>query len=171
MVDQPGRGRSAYVPDVYGPPRFADAESAQRRYMQQAKFKLWPQAHLHTQWPGTGEIDDPATRQIIGSFVPEIPFPQSVAITNKAMLALIDKIGPAIVLMHSQGGPIGWSIADARPDQIKAVVAVEPNGPPGKAVRFMGAPTWFQDGQVELPYGLSSTPIAYDPPDQGRLRT
>jgi pimeloyl-ACP methyl ester carboxylesterase len=61
VVDQPGRGRSAYVPEVYGLPRFADAESAQRRYMQQEKFKLWPQAHLHTQWPGSGEIDDPAT--------------------------------------------------------------------------------------------------------------
>jgi hypothetical protein len=29
--------------------------------MQQEKFKLWPPAHLHTQWPGSGEIDDPAT--------------------------------------------------------------------------------------------------------------
>src|SRR6202008_2580153 len=41
VVDQPGRGRSAYVPEVYGPPRLADAESAQTRYMQQEKFKLW----------------------------------------------------------------------------------------------------------------------------------
>ena len=44
VVDQPGRGRSAYVPEVYGPPRFANAESAQQRYLQQAKYKLWPQA-------------------------------------------------------------------------------------------------------------------------------
>ena len=76
VVDQPGRGRSAYVKEVYGEPRFADAESAQRRYMQQEKFKLWPQAEKHTQWPGTGEIDDPATRQIIGSFLPEIDLQQ-----------------------------------------------------------------------------------------------
>ena len=50
------------------------------------------------------------------------------------MLALADKIGPFIVLMHSQGGPIGWAIADARPDLVKAIVAVEPNGPPGHAL-------------------------------------
>ncbi len=164
VVDQPGRGRSAYVKEVYGEPRFADAESAQRRYMQQEKFKLWPQAHLHTQWPGTGEIDDPATRQIIGSFLPEISFPQSVPITNEAMLALADRIGPFIVLMHSQGGPIGWAIADARPDLVKAIVAVEPNGPPGHALQFVGAPEWFKDGAIDLPYGLTPTPIAYSPP-------
>ena len=49
VVDQPGRGRSAYVKEVYGEPRFADAESAQRRYMQQEKFKPWPQAAVPNQ--------------------------------------------------------------------------------------------------------------------------
>jgi pimeloyl-ACP methyl ester carboxylesterase len=164
VVDQPGRGRSAYVKEVYGEPRFADAESAQRRYMQQEKFKLWPQAEKHTQWPGTGEIDDPATRQIIGSFLPEIDFNKSQPITNEAMIALADKLGPFIMLMHSQGGPIGWAIADARPDLVKAIVAVEPNGPPGHSLQFVGAPEWFKDGAVELPYGITSTPIAYSPP-------
>ena len=164
VVDQPGRGRSAYVKEVYGEARFADAESAQRRYMQQEKFKQWPQAQLHTQWPGTGEIDDPATRQIIGSFLPEIAFPQSVPITNEAMLALADRIGPFIMLMHSQGGPIGWTIADARPDLVKAIVAVEPNGPPAHGLQFTGAPDWFKDGALDLPFGLTPTPIAYDPP-------
>ena len=97
VVDQPGRGRSAYVPEVYGPPRFADAESTQRRYMQQEKFKLWPQAHLHTQWPGSGEIDDPATGQIIGSFLPEIAFDTQQTISHEAMLALAGTIGPFIL--------------------------------------------------------------------------
>src|SRR5712691_12654828 len=39
VVDQPGRGRSGYVAEVYGPPRLADAGSAQTRYLQQAKHK------------------------------------------------------------------------------------------------------------------------------------
>jgi pimeloyl-ACP methyl ester carboxylesterase len=164
VVDQPGRGRSAYVQAVYGPPSFANAESAQQRYLQQAKHKLWPQAHLHNQWPGNGEIDDPASHQILGSFLPEIPFPQSVAVAHKAMLALIDRIGPSIVLVHSQGGPLGWLAADARPDAVRAVVAVEPNGPPGRSIRFVGAPEWFKDGPVELPYGLTPLPITFSPP-------
>ena len=96
------------------------------------KHKLWPQAHLHTQWPGTGEIDDPASQQIIGSFLPEIAFPKSVAFTREAMVQLLDKIGPSIMLVHSQGGPMGWPAAEARPDLVSAIVAVEPNGPPGR---------------------------------------
>ncbi|MGH6770810.1 MAG: alpha/beta hydrolase [Xanthobacteraceae bacterium] len=164
VVDQPGRGRSAYVADVYGPPRFANVESAEQRYLQQEKYKLWPQAHLHTQWPGSGERDDPAAMQIVSSFLPEIPFPKSVAITHEAMLQLLDKLGPSIVMMHSQGGPIGWLAADARPDLVRAIVAVEPNGPPGRSVRFTGAPDWFKDGSVDLPYGLTPLPITFSPP-------
>ena len=164
VVDQPGRGRSAYVPEVYGPPRLANAESAQQRYLQQAKHKLWPQAKLHNQWPGSGEIDDPASHQILGSFLPEIAFPKSVAITHAAMLQLIDRIGPSIMLVHSQGGPMGWLAADARPDVVRAIVAVEPNGPPGPGVRFVGAPEWFKDGPVELPYGVTPLPITFSPP-------
>jgi pimeloyl-ACP methyl ester carboxylesterase len=164
VVDQPGRGRSAYVPEVYGPPRFANAESAQQRYLQQAKYNLWPQAKLHSQWPGTGEIEDPASHQIIGSFLPEIAFPKSVEFTHAAMVQLLDKLGPSIMLVHSQGGPMGWLAAEARPDLVRAIVAVEPNGPPGRTVQFVGAPDWFKDGGVELPYGLTPLPITFSPP-------
>src|SRR5258706_10106265 len=69
VVDQPGRGRSGYA-EAYGPSRVADGESAQRRYLQQSKYKSWPQAHLHTQWPGNGESDDAVTQQMVGGFLP-----------------------------------------------------------------------------------------------------
>ena len=72
VVDQPGRGRSGYLADAYGPWRVADGEGAQRRYLSQAKFKLWPQAHLHTQWPGSGAPDDPVTLRMVSGFLPEI---------------------------------------------------------------------------------------------------
>jgi pimeloyl-ACP methyl ester carboxylesterase len=42
----------------------------------------------------------------------------------------LDRIGPAIILTHSQSGPFGWLIADARPNLVKAIVALEPSGPP-----------------------------------------
>jgi pimeloyl-ACP methyl ester carboxylesterase len=165
VVDQPGRGRSGYVTEVYGPPRLADGESAQRRYLQQEKAKQWPQAHLHTQWPGTGEPDDPVTLQMIGSFLPEIGnFTKQQELNRDALAALLDRIGPAIVLTHSQGGAFGWPLADARPNLVKAIVAVEPNGPPVHGVEFIGAPDWFKEGPVSLPYGIASVPLAYDPP-------
>src|ERR1051325_6110704 len=66
VVDQPGRGRAADVPEVYGPPRCADAESAQQRYLQQAKYNLWPLATPRTPWPGTRDLEDPAPQQPSG---------------------------------------------------------------------------------------------------------
>ena len=51
-------------------------------------------------------------------------------INRDAAAALLDKIGPAIVLTHSQSGAYGWLIADARPKLVKALISIEPNGPP-----------------------------------------
>jgi pimeloyl-ACP methyl ester carboxylesterase len=46
--------------------------------------------------------------------------------TIAAVAALLDKIGPAVVMVHSQSGGFGLAIAIARPKLVKAVVAVEP---------------------------------------------
>jgi pimeloyl-ACP methyl ester carboxylesterase len=91
-------------------------------------------------------------------------FARQQAVSRDAMVALLDKIGPAIVLVHSQAGPIGWATADARPNLVKAVVAVEPNGPPVRGLEFIGAPDWFKEGGITLPYGIAGVPLAYDPP-------
>ena len=165
VVDQPGRGRSGYLAENYGPQRLADGESGQRRYLQQEKYKLWPQAHLHTQWPGSGEPNDPVTLQMVGSYVPEIEnFTKQQFLNRDALVALLDKVGPAILLVHSQAGAFGWPVADARPQLMKAIVGVEPNGPPVRGVEFIGEPNWFKEGPVALSFGLTSVPLAYAPP-------
>jgi pimeloyl-ACP methyl ester carboxylesterase len=164
VVDQPGRGRSGYLTEAYGPQSLADGESGQRRYLQQEKFKLWPQAHLHTQWPGNGTPDDPVTLQMTGSYVPEMKdFAKSQVFNRDALVALLDKIGPAIVLVHSQAGAFAWPVADARPELVKAIVGVEPNGPPVHGVELIGAPDWFKEGPVALPYGVTAVPLSYAP--------
>ena len=165
VIDQPGRARSSYHAEAGGTNKLADLESGLRRYLQQSKYKLWPQAHLHTQWPGSGEPDDPVTMQMVGSYVPELDdFARQQALTRDALVALLDKIGPAILLVHSQAGAIGWPVADARPELVKAIVAVEPNGPPVHTVELVGAPEWFKEGGIALGYGISSLPLTYDPP-------
>ena len=58
VVDQVGRGRSAHWAQVHGamtPPRISFVE---QRFVGPERAKLWPQAHLHTQWPGAGEPGD-----------------------------------------------------------------------------------------------------------------
>ena len=57
-------------------------------------------------------------------------------LNQQAVAPLLDRIGPAIILTHSQSGPFGWLIADARPKLVKAVVAVEPAGPPLENAAF-----------------------------------
>jgi len=164
VADQPGRGRSGYQTEAYGRSRVADLESALRRYLQQTKFKLWPQAHLHTQWPGTGEPDDPVSIMMVSGFLPEISdFTKQQMLNRDALVALLDRIGPAIVMTHSQAGAFGWPVADARPNLVKAILAVEPNGPPFYAVDFVGAPDWFRQGTLALPFGLSAVPLTYAP--------
>jgi len=55
------------------------------------------------------------------------------AATQKAYDALVDKVCPCIVVVHSQGGNFGFTAALAAPDKIKALVAVEPSGAPDPA--------------------------------------
>src|SRR5215475_501779 len=165
VVDQPGRGRSGFLTAATGPMQNSARNNSASRFVSQEKSKLWPQAVLHTQWPGNGEPDDPATLQLAMSQLPAIKdFDKQQPLVRDALIALVDKIGPSIIMTHSQGGAFGWPVADARPDKVKAILAIEPNGPPGRALDFVGAPEWFKEGKLALPYGITSVPLTYDPP-------
>ena len=165
VVDQPGRGRSGYLPAAYGAARNVDRDNAPRRFVAQEKYRLWPQAHLHTQWPGSGETDDPSADQLAQSQLPAIAdFTEQQALNREALLALLERIGPAILLVHSQAGAFAWPVADAKPELVKAILAIEPNGPPFHGLEFVGAPNWFKEGPIALPYGITSMPLTYAPP-------
>jgi pimeloyl-ACP methyl ester carboxylesterase len=165
VVDQPGRGRAVYEADVYGRATQLDPDNTQKRFVAPERYNLWPQAHLHTQWPGPGTIGDPVFDQFFASQLPSIQdFALQQQLNRDAILALLDKIGPAILLTHSQSGAFGWPVADARPDLVKAVVAVEPNGPPFFAVENIPQPEWFRDAASPTnTWGISAVPLAYSP--------
>jgi len=164
VVDQPGRGRSGYLPATYGPARNVESTNSRARFVAQEKSKLWPQAALHTQWPGSGEMDDPAAQQVMASQLPAIgSFEKQQFLNRDALIALFERIGPGILMAHSQAGAFAWPVADARPDLIKAILAIEPNGPPAHGVEFVGAPKWFKEGPLSLAYGITSVPLNYMP--------
>jgi hypothetical protein len=48
--------------------------------------------------------------------------------TLAAYIAEIDRVCPCIILFHSQAGTFGFKAAQARPDKVKALIAVEPAG-------------------------------------------
>jgi pimeloyl-ACP methyl ester carboxylesterase len=165
IVDQPGRGKAAYQPDLYGQATKLDIENLEQRFTATERFNLWPQAHLHTQWPGKGQAGDPVFDQFYASEEPGIAdFALVQSLNRDAIVALLEKIGPAILLTHSQSGPFGWLVADARPDLVKAILAVEPNGPPFYDLQMVGAPDWFRYGAKLRPWGITAVPLNYAPP-------
>jgi pimeloyl-ACP methyl ester carboxylesterase len=57
--------------------------------------------------------------------------------------ALVQRIGPCVLLVHSQGGNFGFNAALNAPDLVRAVIVVEPSGAPpasADAARVRGIP-------------------------------
>lgn len=164
VTDQPARGRSITDPKVDGPMVRDTVDSLERRLTVFERFQLWPQAKLHTQWPGRGTPGDPTFDQFIKSRAMSLASQLEMERLNRQAVAdLLDRIGPAIIQTHSQSGDYGWVIADVRPKLVKAIVAVEPNGPPFHEVTYVGPPDYFGKETVGRPWGLTAGPITYSP--------
>jgi len=165
VVDQVARGRSAHFSMSQGSVGPADLARTERRFTAPKHAGLWPQAKRHTQWPGTGKAGDRNFDAFYASQFPSLTDNEtSQRINRDAAVALLDKIGPAIVLTHSQSGAYGFLIADARPKLVKALISIEPNGPPVYETDLKGPPDWFADTGKRKPYGLGLVPLTYDPP-------
>ena len=163
VVDQPGRGKSPYITAVYGPRGVPSVQSTENLFTAPERANLWPQAHLHTQWPGTGLPGDYAFDQFFASQWSGMDATIQEQTTSRALVALLEKIGPAFLITHSQSGPHGWETADARPDLVKGIIAVEPNGPPFYEVNLLGPPNWFSNGALGRPYGITRLPLTFSP--------
>jgi pimeloyl-ACP methyl ester carboxylesterase len=165
VMDQPARGRSAWCEAAQGALYGPDIVRIERRFTAAAEFNLWETARFHNQWPGSGRIGDPVFDQFSASLVPSVPDRAwAERATSAAAVALLDKIGPAILFTHSQSGTYGWVIADARPDLVKAIVAVEPNGPPFVRHDEIGPPNHRREIGEDKPWGITVTELTYDPP-------
>ena len=159
MIDQPMRGRSAWHPGD-GATRMFTAEQEAFQFTANAVKGTWPQAKKHTQWPGDGpnkgQKGDPIFDAFYATQVETVLDAEETQRRNQdAGAALLDKIGPAVVLTHSQSGTYGWLIADARPQLVKGVVAIEPSGPPFEA-------TIIGTGKARA-WGPTDIAITYEP--------
>ena len=154
LAEQPARGRSAYHPEENGSTIYHSMEAIRKRFA--STEGNWPQASLHTQWPGSADPEDETFSQFLSSQVEYLPSNRdSQELVLAAGLKLLEKTGPAILLTHSQAGPFGWLLADAEPELVKGIVALEPSGPPFSMDGWV-----FQDPAPKLPR-LSGIPIAF----------
>jgi pimeloyl-ACP methyl ester carboxylesterase len=137
-----GRAGWAQYPDIFpGEPVFLPVGNPWER------FRIGP---------GEGSWnDDPKLRKLLpGSQFPTegyANFARQVvprwtttdAPTIAAYTELVDKVCPCVLLFHSQAGQFGFKVAQARPDKVKALIAVEPAGigDPAKAAALKDVPT------------------------------
>jgi pimeloyl-ACP methyl ester carboxylesterase len=160
LVDQPARGRSPWHSSANGPIQGRSPSFVEQRFTAPEIQRLWPQASKHTQWPGTGERKGRQGDPFFDAFyATQVEGLDSAVETQNLILAagaaLLDKIGPSILLTHSQSGAFGWLLADARPKAVKAIVAIEPSGPPFRNAVF--------DEQKSRTWGVADIPLTYDP--------
>lgn len=157
VVDRPGHGRSPHHPDVLGP-MGAPFSYERAKDLFAPDPDAHPAARLHTQWPGGRRLDDPLFDQVAAPTGPMLAdLAASQRLDADRLVQLLERIGPAVLITHSAGAPGGWLAADARPDLVVALLALEPMGPP-----FLTVPD-MPDGLL-LPWGLTATPPAFDPP-------
>lgn len=118
-VDRPAHGRSpnnvAYAPAKEAAKLGAPASTQLIADMFTAQSK---------QYPGGGRADSKEVAQHTASSEPGPT--ASNAVLKENLAELLDRIGPAIIVTHSAGGPSGWLAMEARPDKVKAVLAIEP---------------------------------------------
>jgi pimeloyl-ACP methyl ester carboxylesterase len=139
-----GRAGWAQYPDIFkGEPVFLTTSNPFERFRIGA---------------GPGSYDpDPAKRKLMpGSQFPNEGYENFVkqnvprwTTTDDAIIAAyiaeIDRVGPCIILFHSQAGTFGFKVAQARPDKVKALIAVEPAGvgDPARVDALKNIPTLF----------------------------
>jgi pimeloyl-ACP methyl ester carboxylesterase len=158
--DPPTLGRSPYVPNVDGPkePTIRTAEGAEKDWTASQELGDWPQAKKYSAWPGSGLMGDPAFDNFMNYLLARLPRGEySESLRGAAGAALLDKIGPAVLIGHAEGAGTAWMMADARPKLVRGIITLQPQGPPMED--YFPPPK-----KPNHLWGLTYSPIHYDPP-------
>ncbi len=142
VSDAVERGRSGFAsPDVWpGEPIFLTYADPFERFRIGAGDGSWdPDPTKQKLMPGL-QFPVDAYANYMKQMVPRWLSTDDAVIAG--YVALVDKVCPCVLLTHSQGGSFGLKVAEARPDKIKAVVAVESAsaGNPDKAPALKNIP-------------------------------
>lgn len=132
VFDDPNRGRACCEPTELHlvrlgllPPTALPNMNIYTKEAAFATFRFGPA--YPTAYPGLrfplSAIDQYAPQWVLTYRDPE----ENTKITN-AIVAAIDKIGPVILMTHSQSGPLGLAAVLQRADLVKGYVSIEPAG-------------------------------------------
>jgi alpha/beta hydrolase family protein len=138
LLDQPRRGdagRSTVASTI-------PAATDDQMWFGMFRFGVWPDL-----FPGVQFSRSPAAlNQFFRSMTPNTG-PFDAELSARAVAALFDKIGPGILVTHSQGGGPGW-LTVMKNANVRAVVSYEP-----------GSGFVFPDGEVPAPLSSLTGPL------------
>jgi pimeloyl-ACP methyl ester carboxylesterase len=132
VVDHSGRGRSGFDPTVFNQMR--DAKSAKPPTLPTLLLGTRERAWLNFRFGPAVDVPFPnlqfpleAIDQYFAQIVPntETALEGGAKNTVQALAALLDKIGPAVVIVHSQSGVYGLDLVRQRPKLVRALISIE----------------------------------------------
>jgi pimeloyl-ACP methyl ester carboxylesterase len=138
LVDQPRRGSAGRctLPSTVTP------TLDDQQWFDMFRIGNWPNF-----FPGVQFSRDPeALNQFFRQMTPNTG-PFDVGIISDAVVALFKRIGPGILVTHSQGGGVGWIIA-IKSRNVRAIVAYEP-----------GSNFAFPEDEIPSPMPSSGGPL------------
>src|SRR5499426_1574016 len=131
VVDHSGRGRSGFNPTPINAVRdgAADHKSMPTLFVGTLE-RAWSNFRFGPEYPKPfPNVQFPleALDQYLAQLVPnsETTLAGGGANTVNALAALLDRIGPAVVMVHSQSGVYGLDVVRKRPNLVRALVSVE----------------------------------------------
>ena len=133
VSDAVERGRASWSrwPEIYaGPPLFRTLQEGWEMFRIGAAGSYGGDAANSVPFPGQ-QFPADAFEHFASQWVPRWTGHEDI--TMHAYGKLLERVGPCIVIGHSQGGGFALDAARRWPGQIAAVVAVEPSGAPAAA--------------------------------------
>ena len=132
VVDTPGRGRSGFNATAINQANAESSVAALPGNVLMVTAELaWPLFRFGPT-SGTAFPDTQYPTEAFAAFGSQgVPFGEAtleggaMATAPRALAALLDKIGPAVVVVHSLAGPFADALVEIRPRLVKAVVNIE----------------------------------------------
>lgn len=128
VVDNVERGRAGWCPFPEAWPEAPILRSAQEAWTLFRFGSPFSESDLPAQGLPFEGLRFPIARvaELLMQGVPRWPGNNDIAVAG--LRAVLERVGPCVLLAHSHGAEIAFRAASAAPDMVRAVIAIEPSG-------------------------------------------
>lgn len=169
LVDQIATGRSAQQDTTdFALANGTTVQIVQGGFSAPELMPSYPQATLHTQWPGSGQVGDPIFEAFAHATV---PYTTSLVAGENAMRTsicnMLSMVGASYLISHSSGAQYPILVSNDCPELVAGNINLEHSTQP-----FWNYGLTVDSGSAARPWGLANTRLDYEPPvsDPSELR-